>query len=240
MVHHAGKDRDRCHDEGNSLFELEIGEIYETITGILDPLGIPHFSPLGVHCIRKSSTKGYDFTVKVHGGSTFHELVEDGGCITVHFPGYNNLEFFMLAFKKTCEIPGKVEYRIDAGDHESRHAYPVISSLVNYAKCKIHDMKVVTVDDIISRASNGHSQAIIITLDVLSLHVGNPSLIPVKRMHGIFLEGLIATSRMAILSEDHDSREKFLKESMEYLAKLQKLSPNGKLTKIYRQLLENM
>lgn len=240
MVHHAGKDRDRCQDEGNSLFELEIGEIYETITGILDPLGNPHFTPLGVHCTRKSSTGGYDFKVKIHGGSTFHELVEDGGCMTVHFPGYNNLEFFMLAFKGICEIPEKVEYRIDEGDHESRHAYPVIPSLVNYAKCKIHAMRVVTVDDIISRASSGHSQAIIIRLDVVSLHVGNRSLIPVKRMHGIFLEGLVATSRMAILPEDHDSRDKFMKESMEYLAKLQKLSPNGKLTKMYKQLLEKM
>lgn len=218
-----------------NVFDLKLHHVYETVVSVNDLEGVPHHAPIGIRMLGFQDNGNYELDASIFTTAKMFDALQSQQECTIHFPGYDQLQFYFLAFHDLLkdEIEDIVK---NVGKADTIDA-PVLLDIKNYMETRVLYIQYESVDDEISASSESGSRRGIFSLESTRVVVRDPNSIPVSRHSGLLLEFMVKASRLPSLISGSEIFMKTRDELKKMLEKMESLAPGDKKNTIAAILL---
>ncbi|MEX2683878.1 MAG: DUF447 domain-containing protein [Candidatus Sigynarchaeota archaeon] len=220
-------------------FDLRRGYLYESIVGVLDQEGVPHFAPIGVRVLELHDDGQCLLEARVFSTAATYSCLKRCGECTVHFPGLSQLDLFFLAFRD--ELPGvsmKIAPPAMIKRGSSVHS-PVHLGIANYIEAGVAFVEDKAVSDVISTYGSESSRLGIFHLSSRVVVINDPASKPINRQDGLILEFLVKASRFRQFPSGSDEQHASLSQLVEIIEKMEKVAPGDDKNALAREIIRS-
>ncbi|NMC04015.1 MAG: DUF447 family protein [Candidatus Lokiarchaeota archaeon] len=221
-------------------FELRRKHVYETIAGVLDEDGKPHFAPIGVRVVGGGGNGAFILEARVFSASKLYSCLKRGGPCTLHFPGTSQLEFFFLPFHHV--LPGLLDRLASigqiAGGHETQP--PVLKSISNHMEATVSWIEDEIVRDGLAGVDGKETSRGVFRFASKTITIGDPRCKPTSRHDGLVLEMVVKASRFHLFPPGSKEQEATLADLLSMLDKMESIAPGDEKNVLARILLDSL
>lgn len=224
--------------KNSNAFDLKLHHVYETLFSVYDREGISHHAPIGARVLGIRDSGNYKLEARIFATAKMHDELSLKKECTIHFPGYNQLDYYFLAFRDV--INDQVENIVKITSNAKTIDAPVILDIKNYIEARVISIQEEHVTDDLSSTSKRNSRLGIFMLESTAIVVNDPGSMPVSRYGGLLLEFMVKASRLRYLIPGNEKFVDACDELKIMLEKMEQIAPGDEKNIIAATILDKI